>query len=95
MAIWGVAEAKAKFSELVEDARAKGPQQITRNGKPVAVVVSAEEWRHRGSGSVPLSHAPIPSGKRLWEALRAAPRAGEDDAELPRIPWQEPRKVEF
>jgi prevent-host-death family protein len=35
-------EAKAKFSEVVEQAQKKGPQQITKNGRPVAVVVSME-----------------------------------------------------
>jgi prevent-host-death family protein len=44
---WSVAEAKAKFSELVEKARSKGPQHITRNGRDAAVVVSAEEWARR------------------------------------------------
>ena len=44
---WSVAEAKAKFSELVERARAEGPQHITRNGRDAAVVVSAEEWARR------------------------------------------------
>jgi prevent-host-death family protein len=45
MASWGVAQAKAKFSEVVEQAKTKGPQQITKGGKPVAVVVSMEEWK--------------------------------------------------
>jgi prevent-host-death family protein len=45
MANWAVAEAKAKFSELVEQAQKKGPQQITKNGRPVAVVISMDEWK--------------------------------------------------
>ena len=44
---WTVAEAKAKFSELIERARARGPQTITRNGRTAAVVVSAEEWERK------------------------------------------------
>jgi len=40
---WTVAEAKARFSELIERARTR-PQTITRQGQPAAVVVSAEEW---------------------------------------------------
>lgn len=43
---WTVAEAKARFSEMVERARAGGPQVITRNGHP-AVVVSADEWERK------------------------------------------------
>jgi hypothetical protein len=30
---WTVAEAKARLSELVEEARSKGPQTITRHGR--------------------------------------------------------------
>jgi prevent-host-death family protein len=41
---WTVAEAKAKFSEVIEKARNSGPQTVTRNGKRAVVVVSAEEW---------------------------------------------------
>ncbi|WP_375408447.1 type II toxin-antitoxin system Phd/YefM family antitoxin [uncultured Methylobacterium sp.] len=43
-ATWTVAEAKAKFGELVETARTTGSQTITRNGRQTAVVVSIEEW---------------------------------------------------
>jgi prevent-host-death family protein len=42
--IWTVAEAKAKFSEVLDRAVSDGPQTITRNGKTTAVIVSAEEW---------------------------------------------------
>lgn len=41
---WTVAEAKARFSEVIEKARYHGPQQITRNGKSAVVVVEATEW---------------------------------------------------
>lgn len=44
---WTVAEAKAKFSELIDRAQRKGPQRITRRGKDAAVVVSAEEWERK------------------------------------------------
>jgi prevent-host-death family protein len=37
-------DAKAKFSALVDDAIAGKPVKVTRHGKPVAVIVSAEEW---------------------------------------------------
>ena len=45
--IWTVAEAKAKFSELIERARFGGPQTITRKGRTAVVVVSAEEWERK------------------------------------------------
>jgi prevent-host-death family protein len=44
---WTVAEAKAKFSEIIERARSEGPQTITRNGHKAAVVVGAEEWQRK------------------------------------------------
>jgi prevent-host-death family protein len=44
---WTVAEAKAKLSEVIEQAAASGPQTITRNGRKAAVVVSAEEWERK------------------------------------------------
>ncbi len=44
---WTVAEAKAKFSEVVDKARVDGPQTITKNGRTAVVVVSAEEWERK------------------------------------------------
>lgn len=44
---WTVAQAKARFSEVIENALAHGPQTITRNGRRTAVVVDAEEWERR------------------------------------------------
>ena len=44
---WTVAEAKAKFSEVIESAKALGPQTITRNGQTAAIVVDAEEWERK------------------------------------------------
>jgi prevent-host-death family protein len=44
---WTVAEAKAKFSEVVDKARTDGPQTITKNGRTAVVVVSAEEWARK------------------------------------------------
>jgi prevent-host-death family protein len=43
-AVWSVAEAKAKLSEVIDRALEEGPQAITRNGRPALVVVSSEEW---------------------------------------------------
>jgi prevent-host-death family protein len=45
--VHGLAEAKAKLSELVERARSEGPQQITVHKRPAAYLVSAEEWKRR------------------------------------------------
>jgi prevent-host-death family protein len=45
---WSLAEAKAKFSEVVDKARTEGPQRVTRNGKEAVVVVATAEWERRG-----------------------------------------------
>jgi prevent-host-death family protein len=44
---WTVAEAKAKFSEVIENAKSHGPQTITRSGRTAVVVVAAEEWERK------------------------------------------------
>ncbi len=45
MTKWQLQDAKARFSELIEDALEKGPQIVTRRGIDTAVVISFEEWR--------------------------------------------------
>lgn len=42
---WQLREAKARFSELIDDTLEKGPQVVTRRGVDTAVVVSVDEWR--------------------------------------------------
>ena len=44
---WTVAQAKAKFSEVLDRAMAEGPQTITRRGRTAAVVVNADEWNRK------------------------------------------------
>ena len=44
---WTVAEAKAKFSEVLDRAHSRGPQSITRHGQLTAVIVAAEEWERK------------------------------------------------
>ena len=44
---WTVAEAKARFSEVIEQAQSTGPQTITKHGRTTAIVVSVEEWERK------------------------------------------------
>ncbi len=44
---WTVAEAKAKFCEVIDRAQSKGPQVVTRSGRKSVVVVSADEWERK------------------------------------------------
>ncbi len=46
-ATWTLAEAKAKFSRVVDQARSQGPQTITRHGRSAVVLVAAEEWERK------------------------------------------------
>lgn len=41
---WPLQDAKNRLGELLETARKTGAQTITRYGKPIAVVVSAETY---------------------------------------------------
>jgi len=41
---WTVAEAKAKLSEVIDQALSEGPQIVTRSGRKAVVIVAAEEW---------------------------------------------------
>ncbi len=41
---WKLQDAKAKFSQIVEDALKIGPQFVTRRGKKAVVVLSTEEF---------------------------------------------------
>jgi prevent-host-death family protein len=43
LANWAVTEAKARFSEVVEQALSEGPQEITRNGKQAVTVIATKE----------------------------------------------------
>ena len=42
-----VAEAKAKFSELIDKALSRGPQIVTRSGRKAVVIVAADEWERK------------------------------------------------
>jgi prevent-host-death family protein len=41
---WPLQDAKNRLSELLETVRKNGAQTITRHGKPIAVVISAETY---------------------------------------------------
>jgi len=79
MGTWAVAKAKAQFSELIEVAREKGAQEITRNGKLVGFVVSPEDWK-RKSMATDAAGKPFVSA---WDAL-GGPETAQFDFEIPR-----------
>jgi prevent-host-death family protein len=70
---WQLQEAKAKFSELVQRTLDEGPQTVTRHGKDVVVVLSAEDYRKLAARR-----------PTLLEVITSGP---EGDLELPpRVP---------
>lgn len=42
---WKLQDAKAKFSQVVDDALKVGPQYVTRRGQEAVVVLSAKEYK--------------------------------------------------
>jgi prevent-host-death family protein len=74
---WTVAGAKARLSEIIERAQS-APQTITRNGKPSAVVVSAEEWQRKtarkGTLAEFLMNSPLRGADLDLERQRDEPR---------------------
>jgi prevent-host-death family protein len=75
---WAVAEAKARFSELIDRALAEGPQTITRNGRTAVVVVAAEEWQRKtkrqGSLADFFAASPLRSSGLRIERAKGKPR---------------------
>jgi antitoxin Phd len=45
MKSWHVQDAKARFSEMLEETIRHGPQIVTRRGVETAVLVPIDEWR--------------------------------------------------
>ena len=76
--IWTVAEAKAKFSEVIDRAARKGPQTVTRHGRTAAVVVAADEWERktRRSGNLAefLANSPLRRSNLRIERQKDRPR---------------------
>lgn len=64
---WQLQEAKARLSEVIDESIRRGPQTVTRHGRPVALVVGADDFRR-------LSR----SGRDFKAFLRAAPLVGLD-----------------
>jgi prevent-host-death family protein len=75
---WSVAEAKAKFSEVIDLARSHGPQTVTRNGRKAVVIVAAEEWeqknKRRGNLAEFFAASPLRGSQFDVKRLQDRPR---------------------
>lgn len=78
---WTVAEAKAKFSEVIDRARSAGPQTITRHGRTTAVVVAAEQWARgktrKGNLAEFFASSPLRRSRLKIERIRGGVRKAD------------------
>lgn len=72
MQSWQLQEAKARFSELVRQAAHDGPQEITLHGRPVAIVISREEFDR------------LVGGRSLVDFLQRSPLREIEEIDFPR-----------
>ena len=77
---WQLQEAKARFSELVNEALSNGPQTVTRRGREAVVVVALDEFRR------------VAGPRRARDFFRRPPFL--DDVTVPRDRSQ-PREVDL
>ena len=75
---WTVAEAKAKFSEVIDLAPSRGPQTITWNDRRAAVLVAADKWERKtkraGSLAEFLAASPLRGSKLKTQRRKDRPR---------------------
>ncbi|HEY8739621.1 MAG TPA: type II toxin-antitoxin system Phd/YefM family antitoxin [Candidatus Dormibacteraeota bacterium] len=75
---WAVADAKARFSEMIDRVLSQGPQVITRKGKKTVVVVAAAEWerrtKRRGNLADFFAASPLRGARLEVERLQDEPR---------------------
>jgi antitoxin Phd len=53
MKIWPVQDAKARFSELLDQCLRDGPQLVTKRGIDAAVLVPVREWKRLNNSARP------------------------------------------
>lgn len=77
--VWSLQDAKNRFSAVVDAALTGAPQKVTRRGKLVSVVLSAQEYERLRR----LEQASAPS---LGELLLAMPQDDEPFERMPLTP---------
>lgn len=91
MQAWKLQDAKARFSEMVNRAQFQ-PQQITRHGKPVGILMSPEDFAalQNGKPGLKLKADGVPF--TFADHLLAMP---QDDGEFEQIEFGPMREVDF
>lgn len=77
---WQLQEAKNRFSEVVDEALAHGPQTVTRHGREVVVILSMEEYKRMKQPQKNIVEAlmQIPQEYRVELDISRAPDYGRD-----------------
>ena len=70
---WQIQEAKARLSEVIKNAQNEGPQEITLHGKPVAVLLSREQYEKLTGIE-----------ESLVDFMRRSPLAGDESVDIER-----------
>jgi len=91
MSEWSIAEAKARFSELVLSVRER-PQRVTKRGRNVAVVIAPDEYARLSGAVERREQQPMRAFLEAAEKLRAGEALG---LELPRRKRAKARKDPF
>jgi prevent-host-death family protein len=80
---WTVAQAKARFSEVIDKAQSDGPQTITRSGRAMVVIVAVEESRketkHKGTLADFFAASPLRSSGLKIARLRGCGKIEEEN----------------
>lgn len=97
---WRLQDAKAQFSELVDNAMRGVPQHVTRRGKQAVVVVSEADFETLQRSAANRAEKPRGLIEHLL-AMPKRPRRAEsttqptgDDNDIPRLDLQ-PRDIDF
>ena len=79
---WTLQDAKNKFSAVVDAALAGAPQEVSRRGKPVVVILSIVDYQHLLDGAVETRESfadhllafPVTGESREIDHMQARPR---------------------
>jgi prevent-host-death family protein len=74
---YSVAEGNSNFAKIVREAETKGPVKIFRRGKPIAVVLSLEEYERLAQ---PIEN--FWSAYLRWRSRADWSQVGNDDIDL-------------
>lgn len=75
MSDWSVADAKARFSELILQVR-ETPQRVTKRGYGVAVVIAPEEYERLLRATERAEHHPMRAFLEAADGIRAGDDLG-------------------